>query len=398
MKKIVLAFSGGLDTSFCVPYLIEQGFEVHTIFVNTGGTSKKEEIKITNRAIELGAKKHINKNVDQSLWKEIIKPLIWSGSLYQDRYPALCSDRYLIVKEAVALCKKLKTKNIAHGCTGMGNDQVRFDLSIQALGSFNTFSPIREIQNESQDVRGYEIMYLKERGFKVSSLSSSYSVNENIMGATVSGSEIDEWKEPSDESYILCKKPNQYPKKDKRIKIEFAKGEAKKINGKLLKGADLLRKLNSDGGLYGIGREIYTGDTIIGIKGRILFEAPGITILQKAHKALEETILTDKQSFFKPLVGKKWVELVYNGFYFDPLTKNLENFLEDIQQLVNGTVEVCLSSGSVTAVSVDAKKKLINKDSTYAQSASWGIEESSGFIKLYGQSSSTWAKVNKNKL
>ena len=142
MKKIVLAFSGGLDTSFCVPYLIEQGFEVHTIFVNTGGTSKKEEIKITNRAIELGAKNHINKNVDQSLWKEIIKPLIWSGSLYQDRYPALCSDRYLIVKEAVALCKKLKTKNIAHGCTGMGNDQVRFDLSIQALGSFNTFSPV----------------------------------------------------------------------------------------------------------------------------------------------------------------------------------------------------------------------------------------------------------------
>ena len=267
MKKIVLAFSGGLDTSFCVPYLIEQGFEVHTIFVNTGGTSKKEEFKITNRAIELGAKKHINKNVDQSLWKEIIKPLIWSGSLYQDRYPALCSDRYLIVKEAVALCKKLKTKNIAHGCTGMGNDQVRFDLSIQALGSFNTFSPIREIQNESQDVRGYEIKYLKERGFKVSSLSSSYSVNENIMGATVSGSEIDEWKEPSDESYILCKKPNQYPKKEKKIKIEFVKGEAKKINGRLLKGADLLRKLNSDGGLYGIGREIYTGDTIIGIKG-----------------------------------------------------------------------------------------------------------------------------------
>jgi len=140
MKKIVLAFSGGLDTSFCVPYLVEQGFEVHTIFINTGGTSLEEQKKITKRAIELGAIKHVNKNIDKPLWKEIIKPLIWSGSLYQDRYPALCSDRYLIVKETVALCKKLKTKNIAHGCTGMGNDQVRFDLSIQALGNFKTIT------------------------------------------------------------------------------------------------------------------------------------------------------------------------------------------------------------------------------------------------------------------
>ena len=134
MKKIVLAFSGGLDTSFCVPYLIEQGYEVHSIFVNTGGTAKKEELKITKRAKELGVNKHINVNIDSALWKEIIKPLVWSGSLYQDKYPALCSDRYLIVKEAIKLCKKLGTKYISHGCTGMGNDQVRFDLSIQAFG------------------------------------------------------------------------------------------------------------------------------------------------------------------------------------------------------------------------------------------------------------------------
>ena len=202
MKKIVLAFSGGLDTSFCVPYLMEQGFEVHTIFVNTGGTSKKEEDKITNRADELGAKKHINVNIDSSLWKEIIKPLVWSGALYQDKYPALCSDRYLIVKEAIKLCKKLNTKYISHGCTGMGNDQVRFDLSIQAFGKYKTVTPIREIQNKVSDVRGYEKEYLQDRGFKVSSLHSTYSVNENLMGATISGSEIDEWKEPSSLSLI----------------------------------------------------------------------------------------------------------------------------------------------------------------------------------------------------
>ncbi|NCW58949.1 MAG: argininosuccinate synthase [Proteobacteria bacterium] len=395
MKKIVLAFSGGLDTSFCVPYLIDQGFEVHTIFVNSGGTPLNEEKKISKRAYELGAKKHINVNIETNLWSQIVKPLIWSGSLYQDKYPALCSDRYLIVSEAIKLCKKLNTKYISHGCTGMGNDQVRFDLSIQAFGNYKTITPIREIQNKVKDVRGYEQEYLKKKGFKVSSLHSKYSINENLMGATVSGSEIDEWKEPSKESYILCNTPDKYPSNTKKVEIEFSKGEAKKINGKLIKGPDLLRMLNKIGGKYGIGRELFAGDTIIGIKGRFLFESPGISILQRAHRALEESIFTDKQNAFKPLVGKRWVELIYGGFYFDPLRKNLENFLEDIQKPVNGKVTVLLSPGKVEAVSVEAKKILISNDAIYAQSASWGVEESSGFIKLLGKSTSTWTEINK---
>ena len=395
MKKIVLAFSGGLDTSFCVPYLIDQGFEVHTIFVNSGGTPLNEEKKISKRAYELGAKKHINVNIETNLWSQIVKPLIWSGSLYQDKYPALCSDRYLIVSEAIKLCKKLNTKYISHGCTGMGNDQVRFDLSIQAFGNYKTITPIREIQNKVKDVRGYEQEYLKKKGFKVSSLHSKYSINENLMGATVSGSEIDEWKEPSKESYILCNTPDKYPSNTKKVEIEFSKGEAKKINGKFIKGPDLLRMLNKIGGKYGIGRELFAGDTIIGIKGRFLFESPGISILQRAHRAIEESIFTDKQNAFKPLVGKRWVELIYGGFYFDPLTKNLENFLEDIQKTVNGKVTVLLSPGKVEAVSVEAKKILVSNDAIYAQSASWGVEESTGFIKLLGKSTSTWTEINK---
>jgi argininosuccinate synthase len=395
MKKIVLAFSGGLDTSFCVPYLIDQGFEVHTIFVNSGGTSANEEKKISKRAYELGAKKHINVSIETSLWKEVIKPLVWSGSLYQDKYPALCSDRYLIVSEAIKLCKKLNTKYISHGCTGMGNDQVRFDLSIQAFGNYKTITPIREIQNKVTDVRGYEQEYLKDKGFKVSTLHTKYSINENLMGATVSGSEIDDWKEPSKESYILCNTPDRYPSKSKKLEIEFSKGEAKKINGKSMKGPDLLRMLNKIGGKYGIGRELFAGDTIIGIKGRFLFESPGISILQRSHRALEEAVFTDKQNNFKPLIGKRWVELVYGGFYFDPLTKNLENFFEDIQKPVTGKVTVLLTAGKVEAVSVDSKKILVSKDAIYAQSASWGVEESEGFIKLLGKSTSTWTQINK---
>ena len=144
MKKIVLAFSGGLDTSFCIPYLIEHGYEVHTLFVNTGGISISEEKHLSNRAIQLGAKKHKNVNVETKLWDQVLVPLIFSGALYQNRYPVLCSDRYLIVSESIKLCKKLNTKYIAHGCTGMGNDQVRFDTSINALGSFNIITPIRD--------------------------------------------------------------------------------------------------------------------------------------------------------------------------------------------------------------------------------------------------------------
>ncbi len=395
MKKIVLAFSGGLDTSFCVPYLIDKGFEVHTIFVNTGGISKNIEKQISYKSKKLGAKKHHSVNVETKLWQQILTPLIWSGSLYQGKYPVLCSDRYLIVSEAVNLCKKLKTNLIAHGCTGMGNDQVRFDMSIKALGNYEIVSPIREIQAKVSDVRNYEIDFLKGRGHKISSSNSKYSINENLMGVTISGSEIDKWQEPKDQTYVLCNKPNKYPSKEKKISIDFFKGVPKKLNGKSLKGSELLKILNKEAGKYGVGRDLYTGDTIIGIKGRILFESPGISVLMSAHKALEDAVFTNLQNSFKTNVGEKWVELVYKGFYYDPLIEDLESFLENSQKSVSGRVTLLLSPGKVESISVESKKILQKKDAMYAQSASWDEKESIGFIKLYGQSTSTWRGLNK---
>lgn len=395
MKKIVLAFSGGLDTSFCVPYLIDKSFEVHTIFVNTGGISKNTEKQISNKSKKLGAKKHHSVNVETKLWQQILTPLIWSGSLYQGKYPVLCSDRYLIVSEAVNLCNKLKTNLIAHGCTGMGNDQVRFDMSIKALGNYEIVSPIREIQAKVSDVRNYEIDFLKGRGHKISSSNSKYSINENLMGVTISGSEIDKWQEPKDQTYVLCNKPNKYPSKEKKISIDFFKGVPKKLNGKSLKGSELLKILNKEAGKYGVGRDLYTGDTIIGIKGRILFESPGITVLMSAHKALEDAVFTNLQNSFKTNVGEKWVELVYKGFYFDPLIEDLESFLENSQKSVSGRVTLLLSPGKVESISVESKKILQKKDAIYAQSASWDEKESLGFIKLYGQSTATWRGLNK---
>ena len=394
-KKVVLAFSGGLDTSFCIPYLIDQGYEVHTLFVNTGGISPKQERAITNRANELGAKKHININVEKSLWSEILIPLVQSGALYQNKYPALFSDRYLIVKESIKLCKKLKIKDIAHGCTGMGNDQIRFDLSIRAHGNYNIITPIREIQNITKNVRGYEEDYLQERGFKVSSLHKKYSINENLMGATISGSEIDEWEEPSSESFVLCKLPNQYPKKPKTLKIKFLRGKVVSINDKKKQGADLLRSLNVIGGSFGVGRSVFSSDTIIGLKGRFVFEAPGIAILMSAHRALEEAVLTDKQNYVKAQVGQEWVNLVYRGFYFEPLRENLEAFLNDSQKTVSGEVTLKLTPGRVDAVAVKSNNILKSPEGAYAQSATWSEAESKGFIKLIGQSTSTWSSIHK---
>ena len=393
-KKIVLAFSGGLDTSFCIPYLIDKGFEVHTIFVNTG-TSAIDEKKLSKRAINLGAKKHVNVNVETKLWSEILSPLIQSGSLYQNKYPVLCSDRYLIVNESIKLCKKIKTKYIAHGCTGMGNDQVRFDTSINALGKYNIITPIREIQNITKNVRDFEIDYLKKRGF--ASLHKKYSINENLMGATVSGSEIDLWEEPDQDSYVLCQPPSKCLKKSKLIKIKFSKGIIRSLNNKRIQGPELLRSLNKLGGMYGVGRSIFTSDTIIGLKGRFIFEAPGISILMAAHRALEESVLTDKQNYFKSQVGQAWVNLVYRGFFFDPLREDLEAFLESSQKKVTGEVTLRITAARVEAIAVNSKNLLISNEGSYAQSASWSDDESKGFIKLLGQSTSTWAKLHKSE-
>ena len=295
------------------------------------------------------------------------------------------------------MCKKLKTKDVAHGCTGMGNDQIRFDLSIRAHGNYNIITPIREIQNITKNVRGYEEDYLKAKGFKVSSMHKKYSVNENLMGATISGSEIDVWDEPSDESFVLCKLPHQYPKKTKSLKIKFSKGKVLSLNNKRVQGADLLRSLNSLGGSFGIGRTVFSSDTIIGLKGRFVFEAPGITILMAAHRALEESVLTDKQNAVKTQVGQEWVNLVYKGFYFEPLRENLEAFLTDSQKTVSGEVTLKLSPGKVDAVAVKSKNILMSPEGTYAQSATWSEAESKGFIKLIGQSTSTWSSIHKKK-
>ncbi|RDS85698.1 argininosuccinate synthase [Dyella psychrodurans] len=394
-KDIVLAFSGGLDTSFCIPYLQERGWAVHTVFADTGGVDDEERAYIEARAKELKAASHVTVDGGPAIWSGFVKPFVWAGEGYQGQYPLLVSDRYLIVDAALKRCAELGTKAIAHGCTGMGNDQVRFDLAVKAQGDYEIVAPIREIQKEHTEVRAYEQKYLEKLGFGVRAKQKAYTINENLLGVTMSGGEIDRWQTPGEGAIGWCKPRAEWPSKPLRLKITFVNGEAVALDGEKIAGHKMLAKLNGLLAQYGVGRGIYTGDTTIGLKGRIIFEAPGLTALLVAHRALEEAVLTKHQNRFKPDVARKWVELVYEGFFHDPLKTDLEAFLASSQSQVNGDVTLETSGGIINAVAVESKHILNAKGATYAQAADWGVAEAEGFIKLFGMSSTLWAEVNR---
>ncbi len=394
-KDIVLAFSGGLDTSFCVPYLAERGWSVHTVFADTGGVGEDELAYIEARAKELGVASHVTIDGGPALWEHFVKPFVWAGEGYQGQYPLLVSDRYLIVEAVIKRAAELGTRSIAHGCTGMGNDQVRFDLTVKALGDFDIVAPIREIQKEHTAVRAYEQEYLKQRGFDVRAKQQAYTINENLLGVTLSGGEIDRWQAPGEEARGWCRPSGEWPSEPLRVKIGFARGEAHTLNGERIVGHMLLARLNQLFAEYGVGRGLYTGDTTIGLKGRIVYEAPGLAALLAAHRALEEAVLSKHQNRFKPDVARKWVELVYEGFFHDPLKADLEAFLESSQRCVEGEVTLETRGGRVDAVAVASSHLLNAGGATYAQAADWGVAEAEGFIKLFGMSSTLWAEVNR---
>lgn len=395
-QDVILAFSGGLDTSFCVPWLREQGFDnVVTVFVDTGGVSEEERAYIEGRADEVGAKRHYTIDAGEDLWNEFVVPLAWSGARYQNQYPMLCSDRYVIVRKCLELARELGTRHFAHGCTGMGNDQLRFDQTVRSLGDFEIHAPIRDIQTKAEGgVRAWEQRYLGDRGYSVRAKTGRYTINENILGVTISGSEIDEWEAPGPETWQLTRPRAEWPDRPTRASIEFEQGVATAIDGKRMSGPATLRELNHRFGACGVGRHVYTGDSSVGLKGRIVFESPGLDALMTAHDALEEAVNTKWQNSFRPIVAQRWAELVYTGFFYEPGKRDLEAYLQSSQEFVTGEVEIESHGGSVHAIAVQSEHILRSRGATYAQSADWTAEEAVGFIKLTGQSSSLSARIN----
>lgn len=392
-EKIVLAFSGGLDTSYCVLDLVEKGFEVHTAFVDTGGVDEDGRQYIRDRAVSLGATQHHEIDVAQEIWDEFVIPLVWSHARMLGEYPLLCSDRYLIVKRCLELCDELGTRHFGHGCTGMGNDQLRFDQTVRSLGDYEIHAPIRDLQSRVQAVRDYELKVMADAGIEVEASASRYSINENLLGTTISGSEIDEFKAPADDAWTRTASREDWPAGRLELKLAFEEGVAVSIDGQRMDGPAILKALNDRLGAWGVGRHIYTGDVTIGLKGRIAFECPGIDGLLTAHQALEDSINTRFQNQFRKLISDRWADLVYTGFFYEPHKHDLEAYLHSSQQMVTGEVTLRTEGGTVTAVGVETPYLLENPDAIYAQSADWTPEEAVGFIKLLGQSTTLAGRV-----
>jgi argininosuccinate synthase len=388
--KVILAFSGGLDTTFCVLHLKEKGYDVVTVTVNTGGFDDDKLKQIESKAKSLGCVKHYTINAEEKIYSQVIQYLIKLNGLYEQDYPVMCADRYVIAQEVLEIAKKEGSNIVAHGSTANGNDQVRFDAAFLTLNKdIVIMSPIKEL-NITRDA---EIAYLESKGFSVEKSAKKYSINENVFGVTVSGSEVDENKEPTAEAYKLTKKADNLPSEE-YVTIDFEKGLPVKLNGKKMTGLQILKSLNKIAGKFGYGSSIYTGDCIIGIKGHIMFEAPGLMTIIEAHKKLEQLTLTKKQLGFNMNASMQWADMVYSGLYYEPLVKNLESYADSVQGKVNGTVKIKLEMNKATAVELTSPTSMINaKVATYAQKGSWSAEEANGFIKMHTmQQKLAWTK------
>ncbi|HBG24353.1 MAG: argininosuccinate synthase [Bacteroidetes bacterium GWF2_41_61] len=334
-EKVVLAFSGGLDTSFCVPYLKqEKGLEVHTVMVNTGGFSPEEESRIEQRALELGAASHVNINVVEEYYRKGIKYLLFGNILKNSTYPlSVSSERIFQAMAVLDHVKKLDASYVAHGSTGAGNDQVRFDLVFEVMApSVKVLAPIRELSLTRME----EINYLQSKGFNFSWEKAKYSINQGLWGTSVGGvetlSSAGVLPEDAYPSQISLTEPV-------RIKITFEKGEPVALNGKRDNPVEIIRSINELGGKYGVGRDMHVGDTIIGIKGRVGFEAPAPLILVKGHHLLEKHTLTKGQLYWKEQLAGWYGQLMHEAQYLDPLMRNIEVFMDDTQKYVTGVVE-----------------------------------------------------------
>ena len=340
MKKVVLAYSGGLDTSFCVKYLTEEkGMEVYSVLVDTGGFTDEEIADIEKKAYELGVKTHYTARVADKYYKECIRFLIYGNILKNNTYPLSVSAERIFQAVAVAeYAKSIGANAIAHGSTGAGNDQVRFDIAFRIIvPEAEIITPIRDLKLS----REAEIDFLKSKGVVREWHKSTYSINQGLWGTSVGGKEtLNSWDSLPESAY-----PTQVQrKKEKEISLQFVKGELKGVNGKRFRNpVDAIRRLHDLASVYGIGRDTHVGDTIIGIKGRVGFEAAAPLIIIKAHHLLEKHVLTKWQQYWKQNLAEYYGMLLHEGQFNEPVLRDIEQFMESTQGHVTGTVRVLLA-------------------------------------------------------
>ena len=383
MEKVVLGFSGGLDTTFCVKYLSEdKGLEVHSVIVNTGGFTEEELKKVEAHAYALGVKSHTTVNAVKGYYDDIIKYLIFGNVLKNNTYPlSVSAERLSQALHIAAHVKKMNAKLVAHGSTGAGNDQVRFDMIFQIMiPGVEILTPIRDLQLS----REAEITYLKEKGVAMNFEKAAYSINKGIWGTSVGGKETLQSKGMLPEAAWPTPMTKQG---EEELVIGFEKGEIKTVNKKsFAHPTEAIQYIQSIAGPYGIGRDIHVGDTIIGIKGRVGFEAAAPMVILKAHHALEKHVLTKWQLSWKDQLAQFYGNWLHEGQILDPVMRDIEAFLTHSQEQVTGKVFVQLYPYRFQVIGIESANDLMSaKFGKYGEmNTGWTGNDVRGFTKIFG--------------
>lgn len=393
-KKVVLAYSGGLDTSVAVAWLKEKGYEVVAVCLDVG--EGKDLAFVKEKALQVGASESYMIDAKKEFAEEFVLPALQGHTLYEEKYPLVSAlSRPLISKKLVEIAHETNADAVAHGCTGKGNDQVRFEVSIKALDpSLEVIAPVREWGWSREE----EIEYAKAHNIPIPiNLDSPYSIDQNLWGrSNECGILENPWAAPPEDAYDLTVALEDAPDTPDVIELGFDHGVPVTLDGEKMALDELILSLNDIAGKHGVGRIDHVENRLVGIKSREVYECPGAMTLLTAHKELEDITLVKELAHFKPVVGKKLTELIYEGLWFSPLTKALQAFLKETQQFVNGTVRVKLFKGHAIVEGRKSPNSLYDeKLATYTKEDAFNHESAVGFIELWGLPTKVHASVNK---
>jgi argininosuccinate synthase len=395
-KKLVLAYSGGLDTSFCTHYLSnEEGYEVHTVMVNTGGFTGEEIKDLEAKALKFGASKHLSIDATDDYYNHCIRFLIFGNVMRNRNYPiSVSSERSFQALKVINYARSMGINTIAHGSTGAGNDQVRFDAIFQVMApEIEVIAPIRDLRLS----REQEIDYLVKAGLEFNFEKSKYSINQGLWGTSVGGKEtLTSAKELPDAAFPV----KELKQGSEVLEIDFDKGEPVKINGNSFSDpVKLIQYLESIASVYGIGRDVHVGETIIGIKGRVGFQASAAYILINSHYALEKHVLSKWQQHWKEQLGNWYGMFIHEGLFLEPVMRDIENFLISSQRNVSGKVFVRLRPYSLNITGVESPKDLMNSGvAKYGEEiGAWTGDDVKGFTKIFSNPMKIYYTVNEQE-
>jgi argininosuccinate synthase len=392
-QKVVLAYSGGLDTSVCVKWLEQQGAEPYALYLDLGQGEPSEDVR--SKALETGAADAFVRDAKVEFAREYVAPAIKANALYGGKYPLFTAlGRPLIAKKLVDAAREVGATHIAHGSTGKGNDQVRFDVTTASIApDLTVVAPVRD-WNMS---RPEEMAYAEEHGIPVPTTKESpYSVDENLWGRSIEAGPLeDPDHEPTEDVFALTSSPENAPDEPQYVEIGFQVGLPTALDGEELPLADLIAELGAVAGANGVGRIDMVEDRLVGIKSREIYESPAAIAIIAAHRELETLTLTRDVLRFKATVEQRYAELTYEGLWFTPLKSALDAFITETQKTVTGTVRLKLYKGNITVAGRRAPNALYSKDlATYDPNSTFDEASAAGFIALWGLSARQWASVN----